>query len=301
MSLKARILSPAKVNLHLEIYPKRDDGFHSLLSVFQMVSLYDEIGIRSLTTADVCKTDCIDCVIEGDFSFPAEENIIWKCCRIFRRQTGVRTALAFQVRKRIPQGAGLGGGSSNGASVLRALNLIFETGLSVQKLAEMGSEAGSDIPFFCTAPAALVSGRGEFIKELVPRTDFFLVLVIPPLHIATAAAYGWLDAAGTAASPALGRDEYIKDQYEKRGPERWDFFNSFYPVLREKSPVFEEIRGNLLESGALYANISGSGSAMFGLFRDENGAREAQKRLKNAYPATEFLSPLAGMPELILQ
>ncbi|MDR1933703.1 MAG: 4-(cytidine 5'-diphospho)-2-C-methyl-D-erythritol kinase [Spirochaetales bacterium] len=297
MTLKARFLSPAKVNLHLEIYPKREDGFHSLLSVFQMVSLYDEIGVRSLTTTD----DCEDCVIGGDFHFPAEENIIWKCCRIFRRETGVQTALAFTVRKRIPQGAGLGGGSSNGASVLRALNLMFETGLSAGRLAEMGAQAGSDIPFFCRAPAALVSGRGEVIEELVPRTDFFIVLVIPPLSIGTAAAYGWLDAAGAAASPSPGRSAYIKNLYERRGLEEWGFFNSFYPVLEKRAPVFGEIRGSLLDSGAIYAGLSGSGSAMFGLFRDETGARKAQKRLKKTYTVTEFLSPLAGMPDLILQ
>jgi 4-diphosphocytidyl-2-C-methyl-D-erythritol kinase len=178
---------------------------------------------------------------------------------------------------------------------------MFETGLSAQKLAGMGAEAGSDIPFFCTAPAALVSGRGECIEELAPRTDFSLVVVVPPLHIGTAAAYGWLDAAGAAASPAVGRAACIKDLYERQSPEKWDFFNSFYPVLKARTPVFEEIRGALLDSGALYAALSGSGSAMFGVFGDAAGAGEAKKRLKTTYPATEFLSPLAGMPDIILQ
>ena len=140
-----RILSPAKVNLHLEVYPKREDGFHPILSIFQMISLYDEIEIRSLTVSNVC-------TIDGNFDFPPEENIIWKSWNLFRRETGIRRGVAFSVVKRIPRGAGLGGGSSNAGAALRGLNRLFETGISSRRLAELGSEAGSDVPFFCTAP-----------------------------------------------------------------------------------------------------------------------------------------------------
>jgi 4-diphosphocytidyl-2-C-methyl-D-erythritol kinase len=299
MSEKARVLSPAKVNLHLEIFSKRGDGFHTLLSVFQMISLYDEIEIRSLTTEDVCE-------IAGDFPFPPHKNIIWTCCRIFREKTGVKRGLSFTVKKRIPQGAGLGGGSSNGASVLRALNGMFGTGLSAVELSALGAEAGSDVPFFCRCPAALVSGRGELIEGLDPRTDFFLVLVVPPLRVNTAAAYGWLDAARrpgqpALSSPAAGSREYLKNMYEGESPENWRFFNSFYPVLKEREPVFDHIRRRLLDGGALYANLSGSGSAMFGVFGDKNTALRCRQSIADDYPDTEFLSPLAGMPELILQ
>jgi 4-diphosphocytidyl-2-C-methyl-D-erythritol kinase len=294
MALTARVLSPAKVNLHLEIYPRREDGFHPLLSVFQMVSLYDEIGVCSLKDKDVC-------TIRGDFGFPAEENIIAKCCSIFREETGIRTGLSFTVRKRIPQGAGLGGGSSNGASALRVLNRMFEAGLSEEDLAGMGARAGSDIPFFCRACAAIVSGRGEAVLPLAARRDFFLVLVVPPFQIGTAAAYGWLDEAGLCARAAPGRDLLIKRLYERESPEKWEFFNSFYAVLEKRQPVFADVRRSLREAGALYANVSGSGSAMFGVFKSEASARKAEKLLKTSYTRTEFLSPLAGMPELILQ
>jgi len=293
MTLLARVLSPAKVNLHLEIYPLREDGFHSLLSIFQMVSLYDEIRVCSLTDDDVC-------TITGNFDFPAEDNIIGKCCRIFREQTGIRTGLSFDVRKRIPAGAGLGGGSSNGASVLRALNAMFQTGLSPVDLAAMGAKAGSDIPFFCSAPAALVSGRGEFIEPLAARTDYFLVLVVPPIHVGTAAAYGWLDKAQMTAVPSADRAGYIRALYERENPAGWDFFNSFYPVLMEKEPVFGDITRRLRDAGALYASVSGSGSALFGVFQSEIDAKKTEKLLKKTYSCTEFLSPLAGMPEVVL-
>lgn len=299
MALKARVLSPAKINLHLEIYPPRGDGYHSLVSVFQMIPLYDEISVCSLT--DKGATGSGACSIEGDFDFPAEENIIGKCCAIFRRETGIKTGLAFSVRKRIPQGAGLGGGSSNGAAALRAMNAMFATGLSDEKLAGLGARAGSDIPFFCIAPAALVTGRGDIVTPLRPRGDFFIVLVIPPLRVSTAAAYSWLDAAGRTASPARGRETVLRAMYEGESPANWKFFNSFYPVLREREPVFGEIHQALLGAGALYAAVSGSGCAMFGIFQTENAAEKAEKLLKTKYPATNFFSPLAGMPDVILQ
>jgi 4-diphosphocytidyl-2-C-methyl-D-erythritol kinase len=294
MALRARVFSPAKVNLHLEIYPKRDDGFHPLLSVFQMVSLCDEIRVRSLKESDVCD-------IAGDFDFPAERNIIGKCCRIFREETGLRAGLRFHVRKLIPQGAGLGGGSSNGAAALRALNAMFGAGLSDERLAALGAGAGSDIPFFCMAPAALVEGRGEFVAPLAAREDFFLVLVLPPLRIGTAEAYGWLDAEGAAACPSGGRARDIRLMYEEGSPENWRFFNSFYPVLQKREAVFGEIRQSLLGAGAFHAAVSGSGAAMFGLFRTKSGAKRAEAALKMKYPRVKFLFPLAGMPEITLQ
>ncbi|MDR1626075.1 MAG: 4-(cytidine 5'-diphospho)-2-C-methyl-D-erythritol kinase [Spirochaetia bacterium] len=294
MALAARVLSPAKVNLHLEVYPRREDGFHPLLSVFQMVSLCDEIRVRLLKKNDACD-------IAGDFGFPPEHNIIGKCCRIFREETGLRAGLSFRVRKRIPQGAGLGGGSSNGAAALRALNAMFAAGFSDGRLAAMGARAGSDIPFFCTAPAALVEGRGELVRPLAAREDFFLVLVVPPLHIGTAAAYGWLDAEGAAASPSGGRAKEIRLMYEEGSPGDWRFSNSFYPVLQKRQAVFADIRQSLLGAGALHADVSGSGAAMFGIFQAKGEARKAGKILKMKYPVVKLLFPLAGMPEIILQ
>ncbi|MDR2588431.1 MAG: 4-(cytidine 5'-diphospho)-2-C-methyl-D-erythritol kinase [Spirochaetales bacterium] len=306
----AHVLAPAKVNLHLEVYARREDGFHGLLSVFQMVSLCDEITVRSLTTLDVCE-------IGGDFDFPPEENIIWKCCRLFREATGLRTGLGVEVTKRIPQGAGLGGGSSDGAAFLRALNVLFGAGFSPGELAALGSAAGSDVPFFCREAAALVTGRGEFVEALVPRTDFFLVLALPPLQVSTAWAFRALDEAreragfllegggceggGRFFSPPAGQKEYIKALYERESPENWGFFNSFYPVLKESQPVFAALRRRLLEAGALNAGLSGSGSAMFGVFQDEARARAAAEALRGDYPRTSFLSPLAGMPAVVLQ
>lgn len=294
MSNKVRVLSPAKVNLHLEVYPKREDGFHALLSVFQMISLYDEMEIRSLTNKDVC-------TIDGNFDFPAEDNIIWKTCQIFRRETGIRNGAGFTVLKRIPQGAGLGGGSSNAAAALRAMNALFRAGLTGEMLAVMGAEAGSDVPFFCREPAALVTGRGEIIEKLPPRSDYVLVLVIPSVRISTRTAYSWLDDAGAAANPDESRGRDIARKYTGESPENWGFSNSFYSVLRGKEPVFDEIRRDLLNRGAVYANVSGSGSAMFGVFLDKNKALSVRDVMAARYPAVEIAFPLDRIPEAVLQ
>jgi 4-diphosphocytidyl-2-C-methyl-D-erythritol kinase len=288
------ILSPAKINLHLEVYPKRADGFHPILSIFQMVSLYDEITIRSLKISDVC-------TIDGNFDFPPEENIIWKCWNLFRRETGIRQGVAISVVKRIPQGAGLGGGSSNAGAVLRGLDTLFRTKIPPERLSEIGSEVGSDVPFFCTAPAAVVHGRGEFVQEIPARTDFWVVIVVPAVHISTKAAYGWIDAEGFYDPEEENRGENIVKAYSIQNPSSWNFKNAFYPVLSKNGPVFREVLDLFVDFGASYTNISGSGSAMFGVFLDREKALCVREVMAKKYPTAELTVPLDRMPDAILQ
>jgi 4-diphosphocytidyl-2-C-methyl-D-erythritol kinase len=294
MTERVRILSPAKVNLHLEVYPKREDGYHPLLSIFQMISLYDEIEVRSLTISDVC-------TIDGNFDFPPEENIIWKSWNLFRRETGIRQGVGFSVVKRIPRGAGLGGGSSNAGAALRGMNLLFRTGIPSYRLAELGSEAGSDVPFFCTAPAALVRGRGEIVNGIPGRTDFWLVIVVPAIRINTKTAYGWIDAKGIYEMPDEKRGDNIIKTYLTRKPGDWNFKNTFFPVLQKNGPVFKEILDRFLDLNAVYANLSGSGSAIFGVFLDREKALCVREVMAKKYPIAELVVPLDRMPDAILQ
>ncbi len=294
MAGRVSVLSPAKINLHLEVYPRRDDGYHDLLSVFQSVSLFDEMEARSLKSKDVC-------TIEGDFDFPPEKNIVWTCCELFRRETGFSGGVGFIVKKRIPEGAGLGGGSSNAAAALRALNVLSGAGLPDEGLARLGARAGSDVPFFCREAAALVSGRGDLIRGLRPRTDFSLLLVVPAVRVATRDAYGWLDAAAACATPDKSRSRTIVRSYLDDPPATWGFFNSFYPVLCGREPVFERIREELAAEGAAFASLSGSGSAMFGVFTDERKAVRAREVMAERYAAAEHVVPLAAVPDAILQ
>ncbi len=293
MAAVVRVLSPAKINLHLEVYPRREDGFHDLLSVFQSISLVDEVEARSLKSKDVCS-------IEGDFDFPPERNIMHRAWELFRRETGFAGGVAFSVKKRVPEGAGLGGGSSNAAAALRALNRLSGLELPPEDLARIGAMAGSDVPFFCLESAALVSGRGDRVSGLPPRTDYAVLLVVPRIHISTRSAYEWLDAAGSLSRPETDRESALRRSFLRDSPSDWRFFNSFYPVLSERAPVFAEIRKELVGLGAAYAGLSGSGSGMFGVFPDRRDAERAGKVMEEGR-AVKIAFPLEGMPEAIVQ
>ncbi|MBA7671818.1 putative 4-diphosphocytidyl-2-C-methyl-D-erythritol kinase [subsurface metagenome] len=140
---------PAKVNIHLEVLGKRPDGYHEIVSIFQMVSLYDVLQISSLKYENAFH-------LEGDFNIKESENLITKTVHLFRKRTGLAGGIQIKVRKCIPPGAGLGGGSSNAAATLKGLNLLLAAELSPIRLKSLAAELGSDIPFFLTWPAAPV-------------------------------------------------------------------------------------------------------------------------------------------------
>lgn len=293
MTDTVRVPSPAKINLHLEVYPRREDGFHNLLSVFQAVSLFDEVEVRSLKSKD-------ECVIEGSFNFPPEENIIYRSWQVFRQETGFTGGVAFRVKKRIPLGAGLGGGSSNAAAALRALNILSRCKLSPEELAQMGAQVGSDVPFFCRDVAALVSGRGEELKSLPSRRDYSLLLLVPPIHISTGAAYKWLDEVGGLAPGEENRRLAVEEDFLRRLPGEWGFFNSFFPVLAKREPILAECREKLTGLGADFASLSGSGSAVFGVFSDSGQASRAETILAKDWEVNRVF-PLDGMPKAVVQ
>jgi 4-diphosphocytidyl-2-C-methyl-D-erythritol kinase len=292
------IVAPAKVNLYLKIGGRRPDGYHQLISLFQMVSLYDHIRIRSLKTEDAYRLD-------GDFGFPAEENIITRAVRVFRKNTGARRGVRIQVKKGIPLGAGLGGGSSDAAAVLAGLNQMLETGLDPAALRSLAVELGSDIPFFLTAPAAVVRGRGEIVEPVAARSDYALVLVYPGFPVITGEAYRWLDTyrrdSGGAQQAGQSQDllevtDDLKQIYTQARPGEWTLFNSFAPLLKARFPLLEEIITALKKTGAAAAGVSGSGSTIFGLFNLREEARKAARVLKNAYMLVKFVEPLEISP-----
>jgi 4-diphosphocytidyl-2C-methyl-D-erythritol kinase len=223
--------APAKVNLTLHVGERRADGYHRLISLFQMISLYDRIRIRSLKTDDSYR-------LEGDCGVPAEENIITRAVELFRRRTGLRRGVRIQVEKNIPLGGGLGGGSSDAAAVLVGLNQLFAGGLDDGGLCSLAAELGSDIPFFLGKAAALVSGRGEIVEPLTPRRDYALVLVYPGFPVDTREAYLWLDARrsersgpggarrGDALQSRPAGPAELKRMYSHTAPASWTLFNS---------------------------------------------------------------------------
>jgi 4-diphosphocytidyl-2-C-methyl-D-erythritol kinase len=286
MAESVRVRAAAKVNLHLRVYGRRKDGFHGILSLFQAVSLADSIVIRSLKESDTIE-------IDGDFDCPAEETTVYKAVVAYRAASGIKTGLSLKVDKRIPAGAGLGGGSSDAAATLLGLQAILNGGLEPSKIAALGASLGSDVPFFLLSAAAIVSGRGEDVRPIEARGDYSLVIAFPGFPVSTVGAYALLDRErpDDAREPDPGPEELIRAY---RGDIRqWPFANSFEPVIGASRPEIPKAKAIFLEEGASFAAMSGSGSSIFGVF--EGGARieRAKERLSAAGFAAYSAAPLA--------
>jgi len=286
MARSVRIKAVAKVNLHLRVYNRRADGFHDILSIFQAVSLYDSLVIRSLKGSE-----SID--IEGDFDCPARATTIYRAAEAYRAATGNRTGLSISVDKRIPAGAGLGGGSSDAAATLLGLERLLAGGLELAELQALGASIGSDVPFFLGQDAALVRGRGDIVEAIEARDDFGLLLVHPGFPVSTAYAYGLLDRLRPDSSleRELGSEELVSAYRGDIG--LWPFTNSFEAVIAHSRPEIADIKARLLDSGAAFAAMSGSGSTVFGVFPAGIQAEGALRLFRASGFAAWAASPLA--------
>lgn len=283
MKKQLHLESPCKVNLHLEVGKKRPDGFHSLTSIFHLTSLSDTILLE--IEDDLREHEgfsLIDVVMIDGPDIPKEKNLVYRGAKLFMNslETKIPLRIYIELTKKIPDGAGLGGGSSNAATILMGLNFILDYPYSDEELLEMAGQLGSDVPFFIYSGAAKVSGRGEVIESLPCLTGIPIVIVVPPVYVSTAMAFQLLDDKGACVSTL---DEgYLKEYYEG-GLDTWSFFNSFQKVIAEKYPVIDDLIADFKECGASFAQMSGSGSAVFGLFLSDKEAQEAMFSLKNKY------------------
>ena len=268
----------AKVNLTLAVGEKRPDGYHEVVSVMQRVSLHDTLTAER--TASGISLTC------SDPALPAgEENLAHRAAALFFRETGITGGAALALEKSIPSQAGLGGGSSDAASVLLALRRLYAPALSDTALEAMAAALGSDVPFFIRGGTQLATGRGEVLSPLPPLTEGWFVIVKPPESFSTAAMYRRLDElppAHTLALPPL---------QEGLSTLAAGLFNSFESVVPPDSAV-GRIKAALTDHGALAALLSGSGSAVFGLFDHENTARDAAKALRDVWPETFLARPV---------
>lgn len=292
--------APCKINLHLRVLGKRHDGFHDLESIFMALNFGDTLRLTVLDDdGGACKI-----IMKGNI--PPEKNLMFKAVSLFREYTGFSRSISIDVQKRIPFGAGLGGGSSDAASTLIALNELGNCGLKYGELCDLAVELGSDVPFFLNAGTAFVSGRGENIEALKTPDQLWIVLVNPGFSSGTAEAFLLLDEHGvfhseTAASKhnlieALGGD-----------PSKWPYQNDFLPVFLSGSAekeaekkAYQDMLTMLQNLGALFAGLSGAGATCFGVFKDKKNAEKAVKSLKCTGYFIKLTFPLArrGVPVL---
>ncbi|MEK7880934.1 MAG: 4-(cytidine 5'-diphospho)-2-C-methyl-D-erythritol kinase [Deltaproteobacteria bacterium] len=274
MGRKLNILCPAKVNLFLKVTGKRGDGYHEIHSLMQPVELFDEI-ILTVSEGDGITLECdIDSIPSG------EENLAWKAAALFLKETGIKRAVSIDLKKRIPTGGGLGGGSSDAAGILTGLNTILRAGLSEERLKAMAAGLGSDVPFFILRGPAFAYGRGEILERVtLPR--LYYVLVNPGLHISTAWAYGNLDLTKKTKDNILIVSKGLAGSKEKIAGL---LENDLEGAVMGEYPVITVLKSLLKKAGAKGALMSGSGSTVFGLFFKEREAGEAITRLKGKLP-----------------
>ena len=283
---KLTVRAPAKVNLHLAVKDRRPDGFHDLESVFLALDFGDTLHFEPLAGKNALE-------IAG-MSLPVEKNIIFKAVSLFRDRTGFDQGLRISVEKRIPLGSGMGGGPSDAASTLLALNKLAEGAvpvLSRDALLEMAASLGSDVPFFVSgARAAWVTGRGEVIKPVEPPPRCFIVLVNPGFPSETAAAFRLLDDYRSSNSSFL----IPHSSFSLTGnPETWPFRNDFLPVFEDhEKTVYTEILSQLRELGAGFVGLSGAGSTCFGVFTGKAQAAKAAEALLKWWNFVQFTFPV---------
>jgi 4-diphosphocytidyl-2-C-methyl-D-erythritol kinase len=281
------VAAPAKVNLHLEVLGRRPDGYHDIVSLFQAVSLFDEISLRPTGRPG-------EIVLHGDAGCPPEQNLVTRAVRAWRELTGRDEGVEVSIDKRIPVGAGLGGGSSDAAAMLRGLTVLFPGDRQADGLMECAGEVGSDVPFFLGSAAALVEGRGEKVAPLAPRLDFSLVAVFCCVGVSTAEAYSALGRGATFV-PRLPREDVLKS-YATAPVQAWQFFNSFDETVYERYPECRTARDALSASGAATPRLTGSGSTVIGLFADRQSAERCADGLVAAGQRAACLNPLATIP-----
>ena len=273
----------AKINLTLDVLGKRPDGYHELSMVMQSVSLADTVTLRETADSELSLTTNLG------FLPGADKNIAAVAARVFAAHTGVSLAgLQIELEKRIPVCAGTAGGSSDGAAVLRGLNEWFSAGLSLEELARMGEDVGSDVPYCVLGCTALAQGRGEKLTRLPSLPECYIVLCKPAFPVSTPELFHRIDEVKLHFHPDTAGVIRALEQGDLTGVSR-RMFNVFEDVLPPaRKTVIQEIKNTLLSQGALGACMSGTGPTVFGIFDQEAPARAVCAKLKQSYQETFF-------------
>ncbi|GHU25888.1 4-diphosphocytidyl-2-C-methyl-D-erythritol kinase [Spirochaetia bacterium] len=266
--------SPAKVNLHLGVYEKNPDGFHRIESIMLALRFGDILHV--------------ECAVEDALQFSGlavpEENSIQRAIQLFRNYTGWTEKIRIQVEKRIPIGAGLGGGSSNAITTLKALDHLAGSIVSPELFRAMAEEIGSDGAFFLSGGAAWVEGRGEICSPIPYPDGLSIVLVYPGFQSSTASAYRWLDSyRDQNGLPFTTNDRSQLIAALATPPCQWHYFNDFLPVLMAYGHFAYKFLLEDLEN-ADFSGLSGSGSSCFGIYQDPDQAKRSAAILSEKWP-----------------
>lgn len=262
-----RVMAYAKINLDLRILGRRPDSYHEIRTLMQTVELHDELVVRRRRSAGI-KLEC-----SGMASIPRSgANLVYRAAERVISRHCPDAGVMIKLTKRIPMGAGLGGGSSDAAAVLRVLDKLLELGLSEEEQSSLAAGLGSDVPFFLHGGLCVASGRGEKVQPLASRRRLGVVIAFPRIHVATADAYRWYaetsgGRSADAAAPCESTRRYVQSSMRCLREDNWGWFtNDLEGAVFKMHPSLREIKQTMLTEGAIHAAMTGSGSAVFGIF-----------------------------------
>jgi len=270
--MKISLAAPAKINWFLSVLNKREDGYHNIISPMQCVDLFDSLSFE----------EAEDIHLLSDLDIPVEGNLVYKAAALLKRVSAYKFGARIELKKNIPLAAGLGGGSSDAALTLSGLNRLWGLNYDKRTLMRLAAEIGSDVPFFFAGPLALVEGRGEKVTELNAEGSMVVLLVKPDISVSTSWAYDLFKTRLTKKAvdiklfcQALERNNFafLRDTV----------FNDLEDVVIGQYPVVGEIKRILVQNGALFSLMSGSGPTVFSVFTASEEAVRASKNLQGEW------------------
>lgn len=276
LKLKAK----AKINLGLDVVRKREDGYHEVRMIMQMINLYDKITLRKKTEPGITVTTNLSYLPVN------EDNLVYRAAKLLMDEFQVDGGLEIELQKYIPVAAGMAGGSTDAAAVMVGVNRIFQLGLNKKQLMERGVKIGADVPFCIMRGTALAEGIGEELTPLPAMPHCSLVIAKPKIHVSTKFVYGNLKVGELTEHPDIdGQVQALRENNLEQLVTRMG--NVLETVTIPAYPVIDEIKHTMMKYGAMGAMMSGSGPTVFGIFEKEDKAQEVCRLLKKEKAAKQ--------------
>ena len=276
LKLKAK----AKINLGLDVVRKREDGYHEVRMIMQMINLYDKITLRKKTEPGITVTANLSYLPVN------EDNLVYRAAKLLMDEFQVDGGLEIELQKYIPVAAGMAGGSTDAAAVMVGVNRIFQLGLNKKQLMKRGVKIGADVPFCIMRGTALAEGIGEELTPLPAMPHCSLVIAKPKIHVSTKFVYGNLKVGELTEHPDIdGQVQALRENNLEQLVTRMG--NVLETVTIPAYPVIDEIKHTMMKYGAMGAMMSGSGPTVFGIFEKEDKAQEVCRLLKKEKAAKQ--------------
>lgn len=266
--------SYGKINLGLDVLRRREDGYHEVRMIMQTVGLYD------LLTMKKTKEDKISMTCNLSFLPTDERNLVYKAVKLIKDEYHIKDGVKIDLNKRIPVAAGMAGGSSNCAAALKGMNQLFDLGLSIDELCEIGVTLGADVPYCIWGGTALSEGIGEKLSRVDAMPNCYILIAKPGISVSTAFVYQNLDLAGLSKHPDIdGMLECLNKKDLEGICERLE--NVLETVTIKEYPIIERVKKHLTDQGAMGTLMSGSGPTIFAIFKDKKTADNALESLRS--------------------